>query len=340
MLAGCLVSLLAIAILAAALRSSNNSAQGTQIESSTADTGLDDSHPADEIFDSSNVSSDRPDYLYSVIPRGAYTEAELRTAMQNDPVVAAHYRQLDQSKLRTEVVARDRYVHVSYRKGNEIFWTKNKVLLRKGETIVTDGSTQVRARCGNCISEQPLLPTAENEPDVVEFDRLVDAVPTPAPQVALVQPVAPSAANRGLGAPEIAAPGSTAGGAPTPLAASRLGAAGIPTPLAASESATPAGGRTSPTPTPSPNPGPGPDVVPPSFVDVPGLPPSDPLDPLVPLDELFPNPPDGPPVYDVPPPGSPGDPPNPTPVPEPGTLILVGGGVAELDRRKKRSRKR
>lgn len=336
-LVGCLVSLLAIATLAAALHYSRSTAQETQIESSAADPGADYRYPAEEVFDFSNVNSDRPDYRYSVIPRGAYTEAELRTAIQNDPVVAAHYQQLDQSKLRTEVVARDRYVHVSYRKGNEIFWTKNKVLLRQGERIITDGTTQVRARCGNCISEQPLSPASENEPDAVEFDRLVDAVPKTPAWAAAVQPVAPSATNPGVAAPASAALGSAASDPPTPLAASGFGFA-APTPLAASETDPPADGPTAPLP--SPLPGPGPDAGLPPFIYVPGLLPSDPLGPVWPPDELFPNPPDGQTVYDIPPPGAPGDPVNPVPVPEPGTLILVGGALAELIRRTMRSRQR
>ena len=103
------------------------------------------------------------------------TSGELRRAITADPVVAAHYAKLDRSRIRTEIVPRDRFVHVSYRKGNQVFWTKKKVLLRRGETILTDGTTQIRARCGNCISEEPLAPTAADEPDVVEFDRLTDA---------------------------------------------------------------------------------------------------------------------------------------------------------------------
>ena len=140
----------------------------------------------------SGTSSERPVYRYSVVPGGTYTEGELQSALDADPVVAAHYKQLDRSRVRKEVVARDRLVHVSYRKGNDVFWTKKKVLLRQGETILTDGKTQVRARCGNCIADEALGPTSEDEPDAVEFDRLVDGRPVSPAITALPVAVAPA----------------------------------------------------------------------------------------------------------------------------------------------------
>jgi len=347
-LAGCLVILAVIALLTAALRFSSNP-QETRIDPFTVDTGTDNEFPLEETFDVTNVKFDRPDYRYSVIPRGAYTETELRTAIRTDPVVAAHYKHLDQSKLRTEVVASDRYVHVSYRKGNEIFWTKKKLLLRKGETIVTDGATQVRARCGNCISEQPQSSTSEDEPDEVEFDRLVDAdgVPAPvAPQVAVVQPVAPLTTAGEVAAPGSPTPGSLAppflsGGSveasspvgdPTSRLAASASGARAATPLVPSKR-DPATGASSPDPTLDPEAGP------PSFFDVPGLGPSD-VDPLAPPDELLENSAYVPPVNDVSPAGSPDEPANPVPVPEPGTFLLLGSGVAELIRRTTRARRK
>jgi hypothetical protein len=307
------------------------------------------------------AGTSRPNYKYSVIPGGAYDEFELRAAVQNDPVVAAHYGQLDQSKLRVETVPRDRYVYVSYRKGNEIFWTKKKVLLRQGETILTDGNVEVRGRCGNCISEQPLLPTADNEPEIVEFDRLTDSAAMPrggtSGETALV-PIAPvAAASSGPGV-DGAAP---AAGSPDPLAAGRASAGAAPVPLAGGK---PVGGAPTPSPDPPPvetpapgrgndpssDPAPGIDLPP--FVGTPDFPGFD--GPLT-GDDLFPNPPGGPTIppgmenpipplrgnpelpppgiTELPPPGSPGAPINPVPVPEPGTLVLVGGGIAALIRK-------
>ncbi len=283
--------------------------------------------------------SQRPNYRYSVIPGGAYDALELRMAIQNDPVVAAHYEQIDQSKLRVERVARDRYVHVSYRKGNQILWTRNKVLLRQGETILTDGRTQIRARCGNCISEDPELPTATEEPETVEFDRLTDA---PRPGETLIVPIAPVAALPENPAIAGAVP---AAGLPEPLAVGRSSLGGAPTPLIASK---PTDGGSAPSPDGPVGGSPRPFDIPPPFGATPGLPGL--YDPL-PGDDLFPplrGTPSIPPGFDIPypPPGggpelpppwitdlTPPGPVNPVPVPEPGTLLLVGGGVAMLLRR-------
>ena len=310
----------------------------TAVRQLTDDAGPPPEFPAD--FASSEFVSDpasfhegqllasgvsRPVYMHSVVPGGVYSGSELRNAIRDDAVVAAHYRELDQSRLRTEVVQQDRYVHVSYRKGDQIFWTKNKVLLRQGETIMTDGKTQVRARCGNCISEEPLLPTSENEPEVIEFDKLVEAPATriPAtPPIALVAPglLDPLGAGLGLASPEV--------GPIEPLAAGRFGN-GVAPPLAALN-----GDPTPPVDIPpvtpgspgSPNP-PGADLPPFTPFPVPSPPGGDDPAPLVPP-EYFP-PPEIPPL-DVPVP--PGD---PVAVPEPGTLLLIGGGVAWWIRRRR-----
>ena len=287
--------------------------------------------PVAAIFDEDSVAPGRPVYRYSVVPGGTYTGDELIAAIENDRVVAAHYQTLDRTRLRKEVVPRDRYVHVSYRKGNDVLWTKKQVLLRKGETILTDGTTQVRARCGNCISDQPLGPTADDEPETVEFDRLVDAPPPAAPDVALVQPATPATAGAITGpVPPGAGVGGFGGlGAATALGAgSSAGGGGASAPLVR---ATPASQHEPESILPT-------DFVPPlDDVLFPGdgstpLAGSDPF-PSGPFGPAGPGDPSGPGSYDQPElPGGPG-PINPTPVPEPGTLLLVGGGVAALIRK-------
>ena len=238
-------------------------------------------------------------------------------------------------------MTRDKFVHVSYRQGDQIFWTNNKVLLRQGETILTDGTTRIRARCGNCISEQPLLPTSDSEPDVVEFDRLVDETPSSpvtAPVAALVRPM--TTAPGGTGAPALAAaetggplaaaqPG--VGGPAMPLALGRTGVGG-PIALASSTPSAGVAGRESPPIVGTPSP----------F----GLDPFVPGDDLVPGTQLFAVP--GTQVFPEPTPfgiggdpPSPGMPANPVPVPEPGTLLLVGTGVAAMIQRlRSRARQR
>mgnify|MGYP007054665806 CR=1 FL=1 len=134
----------------------------------------DDSPELTSLDAPANLESDRPVYRHSVIPGGAYTPEELRTALVKDPVAATHYEGLNRNAVRQEIVKRDRFAYVSYRKNDQIYWTRNKVRLAAGETILTDGTQEVRARCGNCISETPMSPVAETEPDLIELDRLVD----------------------------------------------------------------------------------------------------------------------------------------------------------------------
>ena len=353
-LVACL-AVLAIAIAAVTLRSTHVKPEGPPVDAASDDDqtpeGISDRFP-------NTATITRADYRYSVIPGGAFNERELRRAITADPVVAAHYTQLDQSRIRSEIVARDRFVHVSYRKGNQIFWTKKKLLLRRGETILTDGTTQIRARCGNCISEEPLAPTAQEDPDIIEFDRLTDDTPeldSGTIEVGFAQPVAPKPTHLSGGAVadpvqqdarlrrsigEGLAPSGSAGG----LGGGLPFAQPIPTGTDGSPSAS--GRRSSPRPTPPPaalpQPTSSPVVAPTSVLPfVPGFVSlsdnsflrsdgsAPPLDEIIRvtagLNATVANDP-----LDLP---HSGEPINPVPVPEPGTLLMVGGGVAAVVRK-------
>ena len=86
----------------------------------------------------------RPEYRYSVIPGGVYTSEEFEAAIQEDPVVADEYGYIDTSAVRAEVLSEPRLAYVSYRLNDRIYWTKNKVALKAGETILSDGVTELR----------------------------------------------------------------------------------------------------------------------------------------------------------------------------------------------------
>jgi len=119
----------------------------------------------------------RPYYNYSVIPGGARNAQELARAIQTDEVVADHYRDLDPSTMHPQTVPVARMAHVSYRLNDRVFWTKKPVRIYEGETILTNGQTEIRARCGNAISMAPLLPTSDDEPESTEFDALTETGP-------------------------------------------------------------------------------------------------------------------------------------------------------------------
>jgi hypothetical protein len=113
-------------------------------------------------------------YPYSIVPGGVTSRAELSHAVMADKVVAAHYAgfAVDKASLRT--VARARAVYVSYRKGEQVYWTARKVTLAEGESILSDGQNDIRARCGNRISDTPQLPVEVKGPDEQELDTFTE----------------------------------------------------------------------------------------------------------------------------------------------------------------------
>lgn len=118
-------------------------------------------------------------YPYSVVAGGVYSTDELTAAMQNDPTVADHYRDLAPAAMHPQVVNSPRAAYMSYRIADRVYWTRRKLPLHQGETILTDGHEAVRARCGNRLSDVPRSPTSADEPAAVAFE--VDtALPPPA----------------------------------------------------------------------------------------------------------------------------------------------------------------
>jgi hypothetical protein len=113
-------------------------------------------------------------YPYSIVPGGVASRLELARAVMADKVVAAHYAgfAVDKADLRT--VPRARAVYVSYRKGDRVYWTANKVMLAEGETVLSDGRNDIRARCGNRISDTPQLPVEVKGPSEQVLDTPVE----------------------------------------------------------------------------------------------------------------------------------------------------------------------
>lgn len=111
-----------------------------------------------------DTSSGRPIFPYSVIPRGVMTSRELQAAIHNDSVVSSHYSNFNVHSAHVIRLAQERQAYVSYRLGDRIFWTKKRVTMHAGETLLTDGVHLARTRCGNRISDVPVAPTSPAEP--------------------------------------------------------------------------------------------------------------------------------------------------------------------------------
>ena len=110
--------------------------------------------------------SDRAVYPYSVIPGGVESAAELRNSVARDPVIAKHYEDFYIERARVVRLSEDRPLYVSYRLGNNVFWSKKRFMLRKGETVITDGEHMARTRCGNRLAEAPTGPVMAAEPEL------------------------------------------------------------------------------------------------------------------------------------------------------------------------------
>lgn len=145
------------------------------------------------------IRSLRPAYPYSVIPGGVYSGTELLVQLKRDWVAARHYAGFDVKQARLEPSSAERFVYVSYRKQDQIFWTNRKLRIPKGELLVTDGKSYARARCGNRLSETPqtpappVSPMAELtlppvSPGMLRDPRITFAAPPdiPGPPIALV----------------------------------------------------------------------------------------------------------------------------------------------------------
>lgn len=109
-------------------------------------------------------------YPYSVVPGGVRDAHELKWVTEHDPVVKAHYARFDFDHARVVKLDRPRLFFVSYRIGNKVFWTRRRLLLRKGELLITDGKIAARSRCGNQVEEVPQQATSVSEPPAEKFD--------------------------------------------------------------------------------------------------------------------------------------------------------------------------
>jgi hypothetical protein len=113
-------------------------------------------------------------YPYSVIRGGVVNPDELKHAMEYDPVVSRHFRGFDYKRAHLVKLSAEKAMYVSYRIGDRVYWTRRKVLLHSGETLITDGTIVARTRCGNRVAEVPLGTGSPLEPSP---DDLEGAIP-------------------------------------------------------------------------------------------------------------------------------------------------------------------
>jgi hypothetical protein len=164
-------------------------------------------------------------YPYSLIPGGVETEGEFQAYRRVDPKLADHYQGV-RGSLAVARLDHDMWMYASYRTADGIYWTKNRLLVHRGETVLTDGEHMVRARCGNRLSITAQVPVRKFEPPLVASD---EAEPDSAirnldeaPVIALKAPEGPAFPRfPDVGRPTQpsaqAAPSPSAVTAPTPI---------------------------------------------------------------------------------------------------------------------------
>ncbi len=122
-------------------------------------------------------------YPYSVVDGGVHSVQELRSAIWRDPVVAKQYSNFELDRAKIIEAKADRDFHVSYRMGREIFWTKKRLKVAKGERLITDGTHFARTRCANVLSEVPRGKTSLDEPAPKVLDTPFNPPSDPAPLI-------------------------------------------------------------------------------------------------------------------------------------------------------------
>jgi len=137
---------------------------------SSALNGSTDALTPSPVLDLADTGPVRPHYRYAVIPGGVYSANELATAIREDPAVASHYGTVDPSLVRRTVTSAARMAYVSYRIGDRVFWTRKPVRIPAGEALLTDGETEIRARCGNAVSDFARQPVSDVEPMATALD--------------------------------------------------------------------------------------------------------------------------------------------------------------------------
>lgn len=127
-------------------------------------------------------------FPYSVIPGGISSPEELRQVAAHDPVVSQHFQGFNFEQAHLVRLSEKQSMYVSYRIGDKVYWTRRKVSLYPGETLISDGNIQARTRCGNRVAlaplngGSPLEPTlAELEAPPIPFDPGLSPPPLPSP---------------------------------------------------------------------------------------------------------------------------------------------------------------
>lgn len=108
-----------------------------------------------------------PHYNLAVIKDGLTSIEDFKRHVQDDAILYSRFANFDWASARIIQLPAMR-VFVSFRRGNQIFWTKGLRTVESGAWAITDGHTTVLMRCGNEISFVPERPNQDLSPGLIE----------------------------------------------------------------------------------------------------------------------------------------------------------------------------
>jgi hypothetical protein len=160
---------------------------------------------------------------HDFVPGGILSVAQFQQSFRTDAALAAQFPDFNFSRARFRLLSKDTCAFVAYRAAAKFGWTRHCIMLRRNETVLTDGHYALRARCGNLISgtaKIPLLPQPVQD-EIDESEILptpagygVAAVPAPADVPGTDSPLSP--------APIPDSPGPITGPEPFPIGPSPI----------------------------------------------------------------------------------------------------------------------
>ncbi len=112
---------------------------------------------------------------FPVMPGGIQCIEELKNSTAKDPVVSPHYAAFWLANARIVQLDRERAIHYSSRRGDQIYWKQRELLLAKDEIPIADRAQTVLIHCGSPIAEAmvasifPNGPTELNTPGPIPY---------------------------------------------------------------------------------------------------------------------------------------------------------------------------
>jgi hypothetical protein len=101
--------------------------------------------------------------------RGGFTSVdEFFERVQEDPILHSFYGDCSDRNASMHPLAEDVTVFTTFRKNNQIKWSKKPLLVHKGEYVMTFCGKTVLARCGNLVSMAAMQPSEDVPPALLE----------------------------------------------------------------------------------------------------------------------------------------------------------------------------